>query len=382
MINLRRLGVALSLSLLGSACSRDHGRTEAPATPSTPAAPATPTTPAAPATPTTPTAPATPAATSYTVRSIALPGAPADGVYMDYLAYDRAHHRVWVPAGNTGSVDVIDAAEGDHLSRIEGFATAEVERHGHKWTMGPSSVTLGDGVAYVGNRADSTVCAIDITTLEKGACVKLDSMPDGVAYVAAKREVWVTMPRDNSIRVLDVSKPGTIAVAARIDFEGQPEGYAVDEAGGRFFTNLEDKDRTLAIDSKSRTVAETWQPGCGDDGPRGLALDRRRGFLLVACTDHVVLLDTGHGGKRLGELDTGDGVDNIDYVESGHLVYAVAARAARLTVARVDDQGTLTALAAVDTARGARNPVATDEGAVYFADSPDGKILVAAPATR
>ena len=35
------------------------------------------------------------------VHSISLPGASADGVSMDYLAYDRSQHRVWVPAGNT-----------------------------------------------------------------------------------------------------------------------------------------------------------------------------------------------------------------------------------------------------------------------------------------
>ena len=49
---------------------------------------------------------ATERAPSRTVRPVPLPGAPAAGVFMDYLAYDRAHHRVWVPAGNTGSVDV------------------------------------------------------------------------------------------------------------------------------------------------------------------------------------------------------------------------------------------------------------------------------------
>lgn len=31
-----------------------------------------------------------------------------EGVSMDYLACDRATGRVWVPAVNTGSVDVID----------------------------------------------------------------------------------------------------------------------------------------------------------------------------------------------------------------------------------------------------------------------------------
>ena len=69
--------------------------------------------------------------------------------------------------------------------------------------VGPSSVTIGDGVVYVGNRADSSVCAFDARSLAKGACHKIDSMPDGLAYVAPRQEVWVTTPRDKSIRILD-----------------------------------------------------------------------------------------------------------------------------------------------------------------------------------
>jgi hypothetical protein len=47
-----------------------------------------------------------------TVRFIALPGAPAGGVSIDYLAYDPTRHRVWVPAGDTGSVFVVDVTNG------------------------------------------------------------------------------------------------------------------------------------------------------------------------------------------------------------------------------------------------------------------------------
>src|SRR5690349_18230685 len=95
------------------------------------------------------------AAPTLAVHSIALPGAAATGVYMDYIACDRPHHRVWVPAGNTASVDVIDTAT-EKLTRVEGFATKEMERNGNKRTVGPSSVTVGDGVVYVGNRGDSS----------------------------------------------------------------------------------------------------------------------------------------------------------------------------------------------------------------------------------
>jgi hypothetical protein len=70
------------------------------------------------------------------VRAISLPGAPASGVAMDYLAYDRSHHRVWVPAGNTGSVDVVDTDHG-HVTRIDGFPTSEIERNGKRRIVGP-----------------------------------------------------------------------------------------------------------------------------------------------------------------------------------------------------------------------------------------------------
>ncbi len=325
-------------------------------------------------------APAVAAPLELALRSIPLPGAPPDGVYMDYLAYDAAHHRVWVPAGNTGSVDVIDASN-DQVTRIEGFPTIEMERKGKKRVVGPSSATVGEGVVYVGNRGDNTICAVDASTLKKGACVKLEQMPDGLQYVASSKEVWVTTPRDKSIHIIDVAHPNDLKLKEKLSFDGEPEGFAVDDARGVFYTNLEDKDRTLAIDVKTRKTTSTWLPACGEDGPKGLALDHALDFLIVACADHVIALDAGHDGKLLGRIDTGDGIDGIDYVESRHELFAGAARAAKLTVAKLDDKGNLTAIATIATHEGARNAVGTETGAAYLTDSPEGKILVAAPAT-
>jgi len=323
---------------------------------------------------------AAPAGAKETTRSIALPGAPAGGIFLDYIAYDRAHRRVWVPAGQTGSVDVINADNGE-LSRVEGFPTAEMERNGKKRTVGPSSATVGNGVVFVGNRGDSTVCAIDAKSLHKGACAKLDSMPDGLAYVAATKEVWVTTPRDKSVTILDAANASALPVKTKIKFEGEPEGFAVDDARGVFYTNLEDKDRTLAVDLKGRKVVKTWLPGCGEDGPKGLALDHGRNLLMVACADKVKVLDAGHDGKELSSLATGDGVDNLDYLEARHALYAGAARAAKLTVATLDPAGKLTAAAVVPTAQGARNAAVTEDGTAYLTVGPEGKILVVAGAT-
>jgi len=138
------------------------------------------------------------AAADVHAASIALPGAPADGVFLDYLAVDDSRHRVWVPAGGTGKLVVIDARSRE-VRAVADLPTSEVERRGQKRRVGPTSATVGDGFVYFGNRADSTVCAVDATTLARAGCVTLPSMPDGLAFVAKTKEVWATTPRDQTL---------------------------------------------------------------------------------------------------------------------------------------------------------------------------------------
>src|SRR5437868_571872 len=147
------------------------------------------------------------------VKSIALPDAPPDGVNMDYLAYDHVHHRVWVPAGNTGNVDVVDVRNG-RIAKIDGFVTSEVERQGRKRAVGPSSAAVGVGVVYIGNRGDSSICVIEADSLRKGACVKLGAMPDALVYVRSTKEIWATTPRDKSITIVAASAPGSLSAKA------------------------------------------------------------------------------------------------------------------------------------------------------------------------
>jgi len=333
------------------------------------------------------TGPATPVAAPATAtapaaaHTIALPGASDGGVFLDYLAYDPAHQRVWVPAGGTGRVDVIDAKTGA-LTPIEGFATKEVERRGQKRTMGPSAATVGDGVVYIGNRADSSVCALDAVSLAKRGCVTLDSSPDGLQYVAATHEVWVTTPRDLSLRILDVTDPGAPAAKAVIKVDGEPEGFAIDNDRGVFFTNLEDKDRTLAIDVRTHAVTKTWQPSCGEDGPKGLAFDAPANHLIVVCPSSIETLDVARDGAVLSQLPVGDGLDAIALVATSHLVFAAAGRAEKMTVATLGSDGKLSPVATVATAKGARNAVAAEDGTAFVADGPAAAILVVPPVMR
>ena len=291
-------------------------------------------------------------------------------VGLDYLAADRASGQVWIPAGQTGLVDVLDVATRT-VGTVAGFAAAAPDQ-----TRDPSAVSLGEEVAFIGDRGTSQLCTVDKKQLAKLGCVSLAARPDGVQYVATTREVRITTPRDRSVTVVDARSPSRPKLAGRIVLPGSPEGYAVDDARGRFFTNLEDKNQTVALDVRARRVVDTWKLPCGERGPRGLALDRPRQFLFVACTDKILVLDSAHRGRLLSMLQTGAGVDNIDYLERTGNLYVAAGRAERLTVIHVDAKGALSVLATAPTAQGARVVVVAGDGTAIVGDPHHGRVLM------
>jgi DNA-binding beta-propeller fold protein YncE len=300
---------------------------------------------------------------------------------MDYIAYDVRTGEVWVPAINIGSVDVVDTSDGS-VHEIVGFATNQVELSGRKRTQGPSGVSIGDGVVYIGDRADSSICAVDEKTFVRRNCGHIDSTPDGVVYVASTKEAWVTAPRDNSVRILDSQ---TLIQKEKLTFEGRPEGYAVDAKRGRLYMNYEDKDLTTAIDLKTHKTVAKWPSSCGEDGPHGLSIDQDAGFLFVACSTRAEVLDAGHNGQKLSSINTGDGVDDLNYSPATHTLYVGAAKDARLTIARVDTSGKLSLVGEVPTHEGARNGVVTKDGTVYLAHSQLGQLaglIVVSPSTK
>ena len=325
----------------------------------------------------------------FTLKPLPLPA--ANGLVMlDYVAYDHATNRIWVPAGNIGSVDVIDGAT-DQIKTVDGFAVAQVELRGKQRTVGPSSVAVAEGVVYIGNRADSTVCTVDAQKLKKLSCIEfapasagMAAAPDGLIYIAATRELWATSgappigipAADRAIKIFSAARPTQLTPAGKIPLPGSAEGYAVDNTHGRFYTNLEETGQTLVVDVRKRAVVATWR-SCDD--PSGVAVDSKRGFVFVACTDHVIVLDPAHQGRVAGSISAGAGIDNIDYDDQGRLLYVAAAEAAKLTIARVDNKGVPTQVAVIPTTKGARSVIAGGSGRAYLIDPYGGRILKIQP---
>src|SRR5437764_5587024 len=321
--------------------------------------------------------------TKYELKPIDLSAATGT-VALDYFAYDRATGKLWVPASNTGSVDVIDEKT-DSVSQITGFLTGEIERRGRKITVGPTAASIGDGVVYIGDRGDATVCVIDAKTHARGECVPLSTdhtvTPDGVVYVAATKELWITTRPTSSanadaakaLQVFDASDPRHLKWKTKIPLENLAEGYAVDNRRGLFYTNVEEIGTTVALNVRTHKIVSKWNVGSSD--LQGLALDAERGFLFVACGDHVVSVDAAQDGKILDSLQTGAGLDNIDYSPARKILYAAASQTATLSIAEVGDAGKFHLKATVPTVKGARGVVAGSGETAYLIDPAEGCIL-------
>ena len=325
----------------------------------------------------------------YELTPISLPGA-SGVVALDYFAYDRSTAKLWVPASNTGNVDVIEG-NSDAVSQVSGFKTGEVDLRGRKVVLGPTAVSVGDGVVYIGNRGDSSLCVIDAQSLKRVECLEVApasagpaSAPDGIVYVAAVRELWITTgappigipSADKTIQVFDVSEPRHAKWKLKIPLDGSAEGYAVDNQRGLFYTNIEEAGKTVAIDVRSHKVVAEWKI---HHDLQGLALGSARGFLFVACGDHVVSLDVAHGGKVVDSIVTGSGLDNIDFASEQKLLYAAASVTATLSVIEVTDDGKFHLQALVPTAKGARGVIAGKGRTAYLIDPVDGRILKLTP---
>src|SRR5262249_26881487 len=321
------------------------------------------------------------AVSNYELKPIALPRANG-AVALDYFAYDPGTEKVWVPASNLGSVDVIDA-KSDAVAQVTGFKTGEIERRGKKVIVGPTAATIGDGVVYIGDRGDATICAIDSKSLERGECVPLSTehtiTPDGVVYVAATKEIWITTrpvtasntDAAKSLQVFDASDPRHLKWKAKVPLENLAEGYAVDN--DLFYTNVEETGTTVAIDVRTKKIVSKWNHSCTDVG--GLAFDATHKFLFNSCGDHVVNMDAGHDGKILDTMQTGAGLDNIDYSPESKLLYAAASQTATLSIAEINDDGKFHLRATVPTVKGARGVVAGKGETAYLIDPAEGKML-------
>jgi DNA-binding beta-propeller fold protein YncE len=301
----------------------------------------------------------------------ALPGGES-GIGFDDMGFAPAIHKILVPAGRSGNLDLIDS-DTMQVTAIGGFSSRKSFGGGHG--QGVTSADEGRGLLFATDRDAKQLVVVDPKTQSVIATAPLASGPDYVRYVSATNEVWVTQPGAARIEVFSLPDRGASKPvhADFISIAGGPESLIIDNKRGRAYTHLW-TDTTLAIDLKTRKIAARWKNGC--KGSRGIAIDDARGFLFVGCDEGKINVLDSDTGAQLGSASSGSGVDIIAY--NAHLAHAYlpGEESATMAIVGISGKGAATVLATVKTAEGAHCAAADDRDQVYVCDPAKGRVLI------
>jgi DNA-binding beta-propeller fold protein YncE len=303
--------------------------------------------------------------------AIALPGGEG-GIGFDDFGFSSSLQKVLVPAGRTGTLDLIDP-ETRQVSSIRGFASSSQFGGGHG--EGITSVDEGRGFLFVTDRTTKLLHVVDPKTRSVVASTRVASGPDYVRFVAETNEIWVTQPGVQRIEVFTLPGRGTpIPEHMRfIAVPGGPESLIIDHSNAVAYTHLW-RGITVAIQLKDHSILARWPNGC--EGSRGIALDEKRGFVFAACDEGRLSVLDSNTGKVLGKAVSGNGVDIIAYNRKLGHAYLPGEESATMAIIGISSAGSATVLKTIQTARGAHCATADDRDQVYVCDPSKGQLLL------
>jgi hypothetical protein len=236
---------------------------------------------------------------------IPIPGGET-GIGFDDLIYSTHLHRMLVPGGWLGTVNLVNPDTLEVIS-IPGFSAEAAWTEGDD-LKGVGTVDEGNGLVFVGDRTTGEVGVVDPAQKKILTKTKTAGYPDMVRYVEATGEVWVGEPFAGQIEVMKGAKDGNPVSDGTIPLPGGPQALLIDQQRGIAMTLHLAKGEVVAIDVKTRQELGIWPTGCGSS--HGLvALDEKRGYVFPGCLNKArgAVLDLNNGGALLDSFDLGGG---------------------------------------------------------------------------
>ena len=228
----------------------------------------------------------------------------------DYLTVDEIGHRLFVPRSNR--VTVLDLAS-DDLRQIGEIAS----------TDGVHGVAIASkiGRGFTSNGKDNTSTIFDLNTLKPLASVHTGDGPDAIVFDPATNNVFVINHKGGTITAYDgnadIAQP---VKTTEIAIGGTLEYAAVDGAG-HLYVNIEDKNQTVAINTREMKVAARWPLGEGEE-PTGMAIDSGKALLFVTCHNSKIVVLDSRSGKIVSTLPIGKNVDGCAFDAQRELAFS------------------------------------------------------------
>jgi DNA-binding beta-propeller fold protein YncE len=253
----------------------------------------------------------------------------------DYLTFDPTSRHLYLSRAT--HVAVIDADSGKPVGDIPD-------------TPGVHGIALAPefGRGFVSNGREGTVTIFDLDSLKSVGKIAVGQNPDAILYDPASKRVFTFNGRSNDATAIDAAKG---VVVGTIKLDGKPE-FAVSDALGEIFVNIENTSQLVALDPNKLGVKSRW-PLAPCEEPTGLAIDRKHRRLFSGCSNKLIAIVDADSGKVISTLPIGEGVDATAFDPETELAFASCGEGV-LTVVHEDSADKFSVAETVPTERGAR----------------------------
>jgi YVTN family beta-propeller protein len=253
----------------------------------------------------------------------------------DYVYVDSANHRLYV--SHATQTEVIDTTTDKLVGTIPG-------------TNGVHGIAIANdlGKGFTSDGRDNDVTVFDLKTLKVLSKIKTGQNPDAIIYEPVTHRVFTLNGRSKDSTAIDAKTNDVIT--ASIPVGGKPEFAQVD-GKGHVFANIEDTNEVVTIDAKNALVTKRYSIApC--DGPSGLAIDPKKGFLFSVCGNKMMIVSDPATGKVIATPATGAQTDGVAFDDG----YAFSANGgdSNITMVSETSAGKYEPVATIPTMRGAR----------------------------
>ena len=212
---------------------------------------------------------------AFPLRQVADAPLPGDASRFDYASVDAGRRRLFVAHLGASEVLAIDLDTNAMAGRVGDLRSV------HGVLAIPALARF-----YATATGSDEVVAIDAGTLEERGRMRVGAYPDGLAFAAAARKLYVSNKNGKSVSVLEVPDD---RVVATIEIGGTVGNTQVDPASGRVFANDQTHRQLVEIDPATDTIAGRIDlPGA--EGDHGLLIVPKPRLAFVACEDNDRLL--------------------------------------------------------------------------------------------
>src|SRR5215471_2609074 len=225
---------------------------------------------------------------------------------IDHLGIDLNRRRLFVAELGNNTLGVVDLAAGRTTHTIGGLSEPQ----------GVAHIPFADNV-YVANGGDGSVRVLRGEDLAPGGRIDLGGDADNVRVDFQRQRVLVGYGK-GGLAIIDPASP---TKTGDIRLKAHPEGFQIDEIGGRVFINVPDAHEIAVGDLAALGANGSWPtPGLRSNFPMAIDRDAHR-VLAVFRSPPVLLASAAEDGRVAAKLETCGDADDVFVDAKRHRVY-------------------------------------------------------------